>query len=105
MSEPTFANLLRIIGKGPNMSRPLTQDEARAAARHIFSGNAQPMQTTAVQFEHASAIGVVEHSCEQTVVRRNEIVLVVFNNQNVTFGADARIDNSHVYAAGREILI
>ena len=47
MTEPTFADLLRIIGKGPNMSRPLDQGEARAAARHIFSGNAHPMQTGA----------------------------------------------------------
>ncbi len=47
MTEPSFADLLRIIGKGPNMSRPLDQDEARAAARHIFSGAAHPMQTGA----------------------------------------------------------
>jgi len=47
MTETSFADLLRIIGKGPNMSRPLDQDEARIAARHIFSGNAHPMQTGA----------------------------------------------------------
>jgi len=47
MTETSFADLLRIIGKGPNMSRPLDQGEARIAARHIFSGNAHPMQTGA----------------------------------------------------------
>jgi len=47
MTETSFADLLRIIGKGPNMSRPLNQDEARIAARHIFSGSAHPMQTGA----------------------------------------------------------
>jgi len=47
MTETSFADLLRIIGKGPNMSRPLDQEEARIAARHIFSGTAHPMQTGA----------------------------------------------------------
>jgi len=47
MTETSFADLLRIIGKGPRMSRPLDQAEARVAARHIFSGNAHPMQTGA----------------------------------------------------------
>jgi anthranilate phosphoribosyltransferase len=48
MTDTSFADLLRIIGKGPNMSRPLNQDEARIAARHMFSGNAHPMQTGAL---------------------------------------------------------
>jgi anthranilate phosphoribosyltransferase len=47
LTDTSFADLLRIIGKGPNMSRPLNQNEARMAARHIFSGNAHPMQTGA----------------------------------------------------------
>jgi len=47
MTETSFADLLRIIGKGPNMSRPLEQHEARIAARYIFSGDAHPMQVGA----------------------------------------------------------
>jgi len=47
MTDTSFADLLRIIGKGPNMSRPLTQDESKIAARHLFSGSANPMQVGA----------------------------------------------------------
>jgi anthranilate phosphoribosyltransferase len=48
MTETRFADYLRIVGKGPNMSRPLDQDEARDAARQIFSGKASPMQIGAL---------------------------------------------------------
>jgi anthranilate phosphoribosyltransferase len=44
MTPIPFAEHLRTIGKGPNMSRPLSQDEARDAAEQIFSGRATPTQ-------------------------------------------------------------
>ncbi len=48
MTSIPIAQHLRTIGKGPNMSRPLNQEEARDAARQIFSGEATPMQIGAM---------------------------------------------------------
>lgn len=44
MSEHPFAQYVRILGKGPNLSRPLTLDEARAAAAMIMAGEVEPEQ-------------------------------------------------------------
>ncbi len=47
MSTPQdhpFAAFLKIIGKGPNMSRPLTREEARAAMSMIIAGDVLPEQ-------------------------------------------------------------
>jgi anthranilate phosphoribosyltransferase len=44
MSEHPFAQYVRILGKGPNLSRPLTQDEARAAVALILAGQVEPVQ-------------------------------------------------------------
>jgi hypothetical protein len=43
MTNLTFSNYLKIIGKGMNMSRPLEQAEAKDTAVEIFSNKAGPM--------------------------------------------------------------
>jgi anthranilate phosphoribosyltransferase len=42
--EHPFAPYVRILGKGPNLSRPLTQDEARAAMAMVMAGEVEPVQ-------------------------------------------------------------
>lgn len=42
--EHPFAQYVRILGKGPNLSRPLTQDEAASAARMLLAGDVEPVQ-------------------------------------------------------------
>ncbi|MBT3556131.1 MAG: glycosyl transferase family protein [Rhodospirillales bacterium] len=43
-AEHAFAPYLKIIGKGPNMSRPFTQGEAQGAMRMIIAGDVEPEQ-------------------------------------------------------------
>ncbi|MFL0796910.1 MAG: glycosyl transferase family protein [Cellvibrionaceae bacterium] len=43
-NEHPFAQYIRIIGKGPNLSRSLTREEARDATAMILSGAIDPMQ-------------------------------------------------------------
>jgi anthranilate phosphoribosyltransferase len=47
MAEHPFAPFIRILGKGPRLSRPLTQDEARAAGRMVLAGEVTPEQVGA----------------------------------------------------------
>lgn len=42
--EHPFAHYVRILGKGPHLSRPLTFDEARDAARMVMAGEVEPVQ-------------------------------------------------------------
>jgi anthranilate phosphoribosyltransferase len=42
--EHPFAQYVRILGKGPNLSRPLTQDEARDAMRMVMEGQVEDAQ-------------------------------------------------------------
>lgn len=45
MLEPhPFAKYVRIIGRGPTLSRPLTEDEMLDAARMILAGEVEPLQ-------------------------------------------------------------
>ncbi|PKU22864.1 glycosyl transferase family protein [Telmatospirillum siberiense] len=44
MSEHPFASYVRILGKGPNLSRALTLDETRAAVGMILKGEVEPVQ-------------------------------------------------------------
>ena len=44
MAEHPFAPFIRILGKGPRLSRPLTQEEARDAAAMILAGEVTPEQ-------------------------------------------------------------
>jgi anthranilate phosphoribosyltransferase len=44
MTEHPFAPFVRILGKGPRLSRPLTQEEARAASAMILAGDVTPEQ-------------------------------------------------------------
>lgn len=43
-NEHPFAQYIRIIGKGPNLSRPLNREEARDATAMILRGDIDPMQ-------------------------------------------------------------
>jgi len=42
--EHPFAQYVRIIGKGPNLSRPLSRDEMRSAADMIMDDEVEPLQ-------------------------------------------------------------
>ncbi|CAA7626987.1 Anthranilate phosphoribosyltransferase [Candidatus Terasakiella magnetica] len=42
--EHPFASYVRILGKGPRLSRPLTLDEARDAFRMVLAGEVEPVQ-------------------------------------------------------------
>jgi len=42
--EHPFAQYVRIIGRGPNLSRPLTEDEMYAAATMILNGEVEDLQ-------------------------------------------------------------
>ncbi|VBB69123.1 Anthranilate phosphoribosyltransferase [invertebrate metagenome] len=42
--EHPFAQYVRILGKGPNLSRALTEQETTAAVRMIMSGEIEPVQ-------------------------------------------------------------
>lgn len=44
MIEHPFAQFVRILGKGPRLSRPLTQEEAHDAAAMILAGEVAPEQ-------------------------------------------------------------
>ncbi|MTJ84438.1 MAG: glycosyl transferase family protein [Telmatospirillum sp.] len=44
MTEHPFAPFVRILGKGPHLSRPLTLGEARRAAGMILDGEVEPVQ-------------------------------------------------------------
>jgi len=44
MSEHPFAQYIRILGKGPNLSRPLTKDEAAAAMAMVMDRKIAPEQ-------------------------------------------------------------
>ena len=44
MAEHPFAHFVRILGKGPRLSRPLTQEECRDAAAMILAGDVTPEQ-------------------------------------------------------------
>jgi len=43
-TEHPFAQYIRIIGRGPNLSRPLDEEEMYAAAKLILSGDVEPLQ-------------------------------------------------------------
>lgn len=44
MTEHPFAQYIRIIGRGPNLSRPLDEEEMYEAAQLILSGDVEPLQ-------------------------------------------------------------
>ncbi|MCW9040257.1 MAG: glycosyl transferase family protein, partial [Rhodospirillales bacterium] len=43
-AEHPFAQYVRIIGRGPNLSRPLTEEEMIEATRMILRGEVEPLQ-------------------------------------------------------------
>ncbi|HEY9162961.1 MAG TPA: glycosyl transferase family protein, partial [Magnetovibrio sp.] len=44
MTEHPFAQFIRIIGRGPNLSRPLDEEEMYSAAKMILDGTVEPLQ-------------------------------------------------------------
>lgn len=44
MTEHPFARFIRIIGRGPNLSRPLDEEEMYEAAKMILEGTVEPLQ-------------------------------------------------------------
>lgn len=44
MTEHPFAQFIRIIGRGPNLSRPLDEEEMYEAAKMILAGEVEPLQ-------------------------------------------------------------
>lgn len=44
MTEHPFAQFIRIIGRGPNLSRPLDEEEMYEAAQMILKGEVEPLQ-------------------------------------------------------------
>lgn len=44
MTEHPFAQYVRILGKGPNLSRSLTLDETRTAVTMVLKGEVEPVQ-------------------------------------------------------------
>ena len=44
MTEHPFAQFIRIIGRGPNLSRPLDEEEMYEAAQMIMAGDVEPLQ-------------------------------------------------------------
>ncbi len=42
--EHPFAQYVRVLGKGPRLSRPLTMDEAEAAMAMVLAGKVEPVQ-------------------------------------------------------------
>ena len=44
MTEHPFAQFIRIIGRGPNLSRPLDEEEMYEAAKMILAGDVEPLQ-------------------------------------------------------------
>lgn len=75
MSEHPFAAYIRILGKGPNLSRSLTEAEAFAAGRMILAGEVEPLQLGAflcllrVKTESPAEIAGIVRAARETLVR------------------------------------
>ncbi|MBL8699621.1 MAG: glycosyl transferase family protein [Alphaproteobacteria bacterium] len=73
--EHPFATYIRILGKGPNLSRSLTEDESLAATRMLLSGQATPMQVGAflcllrVKTETPAEVAGIVRAARETLVR------------------------------------
>ena len=70
--EHPFAAFVRALGKGPNLSRPLTRDEARQAMAMIFDGQVEPVQLGAflcllrIKTELPEEIAGMAEACKPT---------------------------------------
>ncbi|MCC7045506.1 MAG: glycosyl transferase family protein [Alphaproteobacteria bacterium] len=75
MSEHPFAAYIRILGKGPNLSRSLTEDEALAAGRMILADQVEPIQLGAflcllrVKTESPEEIAGIVRAAREALVR------------------------------------
>ena len=65
----------------------------------------QPIEVRLSQSIHDRAIRAVEHRCKESIVWRHEDMVVVFHDDDVSPGADSRIDNRDVDGACREVVI
>jgi anthranilate phosphoribosyltransferase len=72
IAEHKFAPFVRALGKGPNLSRPLTRDEARTAMSMIFAGEVDPVQLGAflcllrVKTETPEEVAGMAEACKAT---------------------------------------
>lgn len=72
--EHPFAQYVRILGKGPNLSRALSLDEAYAAARMVMAGEVEPVQLGAflcllrVKTETPQEIAGLARAARETLV-------------------------------------
>lgn len=75
MEEHPFAQYVRALGKGPNLSRPLTRDEARAAMDMILAERVEPVQLGAflcllrVKTELPEEIAGMAEACQASLAR------------------------------------
>ncbi len=73
--EHPFAPYVRILGKGPHLSRPLTFDEARDAAAMIMAGKVEPVQLGAflcllrVRTETPEEVGGLARAFKDSLVK------------------------------------
>lgn len=73
--EHPFASYIRILGKGPNLSRDLTEEEAYAATRMLLAGQAEPVQIGAflcllrVKTESPAEIAGIVRAARETMLR------------------------------------
>lgn len=73
--EHPFAPYVRILGKGPNLSRPLTFEEARDAFRLIMAGAVEPVQLGAflcllrIKTETPDEIAGMATAIKETIAR------------------------------------
>ncbi len=80
MEEHPFAAYVRILGKGPNLSRALTESEAFAAMRMILSDEVEPIQLGAflcllrVKTETAEEIAGIVRAARSSLMRPAETV-------------------------------
>lgn len=75
--EHGFATYIRILGRGPKLSRSLTEQEARDATRMLLAGHAEPMQIGAflcllrVKTETPGEIAGIARAARETLERCN----------------------------------
>lgn len=74
LEEHPFAPYVRALGKGPNLSRPLTQAEARQAMEMILTGQVDPVQLGAflcllrVKTELPEEIAGMTEACQASLI-------------------------------------
>ena len=60
---------------------------------------AQPHRLQAAAIQLVNPASVIEQWREQAIVRRQKNVLIVFDDENIPVGADARVDDGDMHGA------